>query len=122
MYPWCYHIGTCIDHLCLESKVCCNSLKYIWCSQSWENISIFTNARCPECKKKLELWGQGDGKIYICTGSNCNFREKASQFEKRFDKNAKVDKREVSNIMKKMQKEAEDFNDNPFADLLKNFK
>ena len=86
-----------------------------------ENLARLTNARCPECKKKLELRGNGDGKIYICTGSNCNFREKASQFEKRFDKNAKVDKKEVGNIMRKMQKEAEDFNDNPFADLLKNF-
>ena len=87
-----------------------------------ENLARLTNARCPECKKKLELRGQGEGKIYICTGSNCNFREKASQFEKRFDKNGKVDKREVNNYMKKMKKEAEDFNDNPFADLLKNFK
>lgn len=86
-----------------------------------ENLARLTNARCPECKKKLELRGNGDGKIFICTGSNCNFREKASQFEKRFDKNAKVDKKEVGNIMRKMQKEAEDFNDNPFADLLKNF-
>ena len=81
-----------------------------------------TNARCPECKKKLEVRGQGEGKIYICTGANCNFREKASVFEKRFDKKGKVDKRETQRIMKKMQKEAEEVNDNPFAELLKNFK
>ncbi|WP_195989235.1 DNA topoisomerase III [Clostridium sp. D53t1_180928_C8] len=86
-----------------------------------ENVARITNARCPECKKKLEVRGQGEGKIYICTGSNCNFREKASVFEKRFDKKGKVDKRETQRIMKKMQKEAEEFNDNPFADLLKNF-
>lgn len=83
-----------------------------------ENVARITNARCPECKKKLEIRGQGDGKIYVCTGSNCNFREKASQFEKRFDKKGKVDKREVNNMMKKMKKEAEDFNNNPFAELL----
>ncbi|KLE16149.1 DNA topoisomerase III [Clostridium sp. C8] len=83
-----------------------------------ESVSRTTNARCPECKKKLEVRGQGDGKIYVCTGANCNFREKASQFEKRFDKKGKVDKREVNNMMKKMKKEAEDFNNNPFADLL----
>ncbi|NLL31022.1 MAG: DNA topoisomerase III [Clostridiales bacterium] len=85
-----------------------------------ENLARLTNVRCPECKKKLELRGQGQGKIYVCTGSTCNFREKASQFEKRFDKNAKVNKREVNNIMKKMKKEAEDFNNNPFAALLGN--
>lgn len=85
-----------------------------------ENLARLTNARCPECKKKLELRGHGEGKIYVCPGQNCNFREKASQFEKRFDKNAKVDKKAVNNIMKKMKKEAEEFNNNPFADLLKN--
>ncbi|MDB1955259.1 DNA topoisomerase III [Clostridium tertium] len=83
-----------------------------------ESVSRNTNARCPECKKKLEVRGQGEGKVYVCTGSNCNFREKASQFEKRFDKKGKVDKREVNNMMKKMKKEAEDFNNNPFAELL----
>ncbi len=87
-----------------------------------ENISRVTNARCPECKKKLELRGQGEGKIYVCIGANCNFREKASVFEKRFDKKGKVDKRETQRIMRKMQKEAEEVNDNPFAELLKNFK
>ena len=87
-----------------------------------ENIARVTNARCPECKKKLELRGQGEGKIYVCIGANCNFREKASVFEKRFDKKGKVDKRETQRIMRKMQKEAEEVNDNPFAELLKNFK
>ncbi|MDY3360716.1 MAG: DNA topoisomerase III [Clostridium celatum] len=85
-----------------------------------ENVARVTNARCPECKKKLEVRGQREGKIYVCTGSNCNFREKASQFEKRFDKKGKVDKREVQKIMKKMQKENEEVNDNPFAALLGN--
>lgn len=85
-----------------------------------ENLARLTNARCPECKKRLELRGHGEGKIYVCPGQNCNFREKASQFEKRFDKKAKVDKKAVNNIMKKMKKEAEEFNNNPFADLLKN--
>lgn len=83
-----------------------------------ENLARLTNARCPECKKKLELRGEGEGKIYVCPGVNCNFREKATQFEKRFDKKGKVDKREVNNMMKKMKKEAEEFNNNPFAALL----
>ncbi|WP_300385699.1 DNA topoisomerase III [Clostridium sp.] len=85
-----------------------------------ENLARLTNARCPECKKKLELRGEGEGKIYVCPGTNCNFREKAIQFEKRFDNKGKVDKREVNNMMKKMNKEAEEFNNNPFAALLGN--
>ena len=87
-----------------------------------ESVSRVTNARCPECKKKLELRGHGDGAIYVCPGTNCNFREKAAQFQKRFDGKGKVDKREVNNYMKKMKKEAEDFNDNPFAALLGGMK
>lgn len=87
-----------------------------------EGVSKVTNARCPECKKKLELRGHGEGQIYVCPNTNCNFREKASQFKKRFDKKGKVDKREVNNYMKKMKQEAEEFNDNPFAALLKDFK
>lgn len=87
-----------------------------------ESVSRVTNARCPECKKKLELRGHGEGAIYVCPGATCNFREKASQFKKRFDNNKKVDKREVNNYMKKMKKEPEEFNDNPFASLLGNMK
>ncbi len=87
-----------------------------------ENVARVTNARCPECKKKLELRGQGEGKIYVCPGTNCNFREKASVFEKRFDKSAKTNKKEINNIMKKMKKEAEEFNENPFAALLGDIK
>lgn len=88
-----------------------------------KSISITTNARCPECKKRLELRGQGEGKIYVCPNTNCNFREKASVFNKRFDKkNDKVNKRDVNNYMKKMKKEEESFANNPFADLLKDFK
>jgi len=87
-----------------------------------ENVSRVTNARCPECKKKLEIRGHGDGEIYVCASSTCNFREKSSQFQKRFDGKGKVDKREVNNYMNKMKKEAEDFNDNPFAALLGGMK
>lgn len=88
-----------------------------------ENVARFTNARCPECKKRLELRGQGEGQIYICASPTCNFREKASVFNKRFDsKSDKMNKKEVNNIMKKMQKESEQEVNNPFADLLKNFK
>ena len=44
------------------------------------SISRQTNARCPVCKKKLELRGEGDGQIFVCS---CGHREKLSAFEKR---------------------------------------
>ena len=89
-----------------------------------ESVSKTTNARCPECKKKLMLKGHGEGQIYVCPGANCNFREKASQFKKRFEKGGKVDKRDVKNYMKKLEKEAEkeSAKDNPFAALGDLFK
>lgn len=69
-----------------------------------ENLSRFTNARCPECHKKLELRGEGEGQIFVCT--NCSFREKLSSFNKRFkDGEGKSNKREVANYMKKMKEE-----------------
>ena len=44
------------------------------------SISRQTNARCPDCKKRLELRGEGDGQIFVCT---CGHRERLSAFEKR---------------------------------------
>lgn len=71
-----------------------------------EMLSKFTNARCPECHKKLELRGQGEGQIYVCT--NCHFKEKLSSFNKRFkENNHKVDKRDVEKYIKKLRKENE---------------
>ena len=87
-----------------------------------ENVARLTNARCPECKKRLELRGQGSSKIYVCPGANCNFREKESVFKKRFEKNDKVNKREVNKIMQKMKKEANENINNPFANLMDMFK
>lgn len=88
-----------------------------------ENVSKFTNARCPECHKRLELRGHGAGQIYVCPNGNCTFREKASSFNKRFDnKSDKINKREINNYMKKLNKEAEEAINNPFAELLGKFK
>ncbi|MER1987178.1 MAG: DNA topoisomerase III [Solibacillus sp.] len=85
-----------------------------------KNVSRVTNARCPQCKKKLELRGEGDGQIFVCT---CGHREKLSAFEARRKKegSGKVDKRSVQKFMKEQEKEAEPLN-NAFADLLKGMK
>ncbi len=84
-----------------------------------KNVSRITNARCPQCKKKMELRGEGEGQIFTC---KCGYREKLSAFEARRKKegSGKVDKRSVQKYLKEQQKEAEPIN-NAFADLLKGF-
>ncbi|USK33819.1 DNA topoisomerase III [Bacillus sp. F19] len=85
-----------------------------------KNVARITNARCPQCKKKMELRGEGDGQIFTC---KCGYREKLSAFEARRKKESggKVDKRSVQKYLKQQEKEAEPIN-NPFADLLKGMK
>ncbi len=65
-----------------------------------KSITKTTNARCPKCKKKLELWGEGDAQMFACV---CGHREKRSTFEERRKKNKhkNVSKREVANYLKK---------------------
>ncbi len=45
------------------------------------SVSLETNARCPECHKKLELFGEGEKRTYVC---RCGFRERADKFRERF--------------------------------------
>ncbi|HFK1721440.1 MULTISPECIES: DNA topoisomerase III [Bacillus] len=85
-----------------------------------KNVSRTTNARCPQCKKKLELRGEGAGQIFAC---KCGYREKLSTFQERRKKESgnKADKRDVQKYMKQQRKEEEPLN-NPFADALKKLK
>ncbi|EJP6471643.1 DNA topoisomerase III [Clostridium botulinum] len=82
-----------------------------------ENVSRFTNVRCPECHVKLELRGEGEGQIYVCT--RCSFREKLSSFNKKHRNNKeKLNKRDVAKYMKKMQKENDEPINSALADAL----
>ncbi|MCU4822372.1 DNA topoisomerase III [Bacillus cereus] len=85
-----------------------------------KNVSRTTNARCPQCKKKLELRGEGAGQIFAC---KCSYREKLSTFQERRKKESgnKADKRDVQKYMKQQKKEEEPLN-NPFAEALKKLK
>ncbi|MBU9721599.1 MULTISPECIES: DNA topoisomerase 3 [Bacillaceae] len=80
-----------------------------------KNISKVTNARCPKCKKKLELRGQGEGQVFVC---KCGHKEKLSTFNERKakEKNTKLSKREVNQYMKKQNKQ--ESNDEPFNPAL----
>jgi DNA topoisomerase-3 len=66
-----------------------------------KGVSQMSNARCPECHKKLEIRGEGDKKLMVCT---CGYREKLSDFKKR--KDGQVNKREVSNHLHKQNEES----------------
>ena len=83
-----------------------------------KGLTQVTNARCPECHKKMELRGEGDKKMFTCV---CGYREKLSDFNKRReDKGA--GKADVMSYMRKQQKEQQkDTANNPFADLLKDW-
>ncbi|MHC1685269.1 MAG: DNA topoisomerase III [Clostridiaceae bacterium] len=83
-------------------------------------LAKVTNSRCPNCHKKLELRGEGEGQIFVCS---CGHREKLSAFNERKKKESnKVSKKDVSNIMRKMKQESEKPINNPFADLMTMFK
>ena len=84
-----------------------------------KSISTLTNARCPNCKKKMELTGEGEGRIFSCS---CGYREKLSTFEarKKEEKN-KLGKKEVQTYLKKQEKSDEVLN-NSLADQLKKLK
>ena len=74
-----------------------------------KGLTQVTNARCPECHKKM----------FTCV---CGYRERLSDFNKRReDKGA--GKADVMSYMRKQQKEQQkDTANNPFADLLKDWK
>ncbi|CQR46086.1 DNA topoisomerase 3 [Paraliobacillus sp. PM-2] len=69
-----------------------------------KHIARKTNARCPNCHKKMEMRGQGDAQTFTCS---CGYREKLSAFQKRKQKqtNQKANKRDVNKYMKKQDDE-----------------
>ena len=77
-----------------------------------KSISVVTNARCPECHKKLELRGEGDKKSFFCV---CGYREKLSDFEKRKE-SAGAGKRDVAKYMQQQAKQKTAVN--PLAEQL----
>lgn len=79
-----------------------------------ETISRTSNARCPNCHKKMELRGKGDGQIFVC---RCGYKEKLSSFQERRRKEGKgVTRRDVANYLNKQKKEAEEPINSAFAD------
>jgi DNA topoisomerase-3 len=85
-----------------------------------KGISQITNARCPNCHKRLELKGEGDGKLFVC---KCGFREKLSAFNKRKEnESTSISKMEASKYLTKQNKKEDENINTALADALKKLK
>ena len=85
-----------------------------------KTLSRITNARCPQCHKKMELVGEGENRRFTCV---CGYREKLSAFVKRRkESGGGVSKKDVSQYMNKMKREAKEPVNNAFADALSKLK
>jgi DNA topoisomerase III len=83
-----------------------------------KGVAQQSNARCPNCKKRMELKGEGEGRLFTCS---CGFREKLSIFNKRMEERTESsDKRTVQSYMQQQKKE-EPVN-NAMADALAKWK
>lgn len=84
------------------------------------SLSRATNARCPNCHKKLELIGQGDQKVFVC---KCGYKESLSAFTKRREADGKKGgKNDYKEYLATQKKEKEKENNSPFADVLSKLK
>lgn len=66
-----------------------------------KSVTQVTNARCPNCFKKMELRGEGENQMFACV---CGYREKLSAFKERREQ-AGAGKRDVAKFMQKQQAE-----------------
>lgn len=84
------------------------------------SVARSSNARCPQCYKKMELRGEGEGQIFVCS---CGYREKLSAFRQRKEKeNYNVSKKDVQQFLKQQKKEEEKPINSDLADALSRLK
>ena len=85
-----------------------------------ETVSRTTNARCPKCHKRMEMYVKGKEETFVC---QCGYKEKLSAFQARRQKEgAGVGKRDVQNYLRRQQKEANEPVNNAFAQALSGIK
>lgn len=66
-----------------------------------KGLSQISNARCPECHKKMEIKGEGDNKLFSCI---CGYREKLSAFTKRREaEKGNLNKKDVRKYLQNQQ-------------------
>lgn len=79
-----------------------------------ETIAKVSNARCPNCHKKMEMYLKGEEETFVCV---CGYKEKLSAFKSRREKEgAGVSKSDVKNYMEKQKKEAKEPVNNAFSE------
>jgi DNA topoisomerase-3 len=76
------------------------------------SVTQTTNARCPNCHKKMELRGEGEKQTFACV---CGYREKLSEFKTRRETGG-VGKRDVQQFL---QRQTEDKGSSAMAEQLK---
>lgn len=68
-----------------------------------QNLSLNSNARCPNCHKKMTVVGEKEKRLYTCI---CGFREKFDRFNEELKKKSnKAGKGELRAFMQKQEQE-----------------
>ena len=76
-----------------------------------KNTSVQTNARCPNCHKKMDMRGEGEKRMFVCI---CGYRERLSDFEKRRTESG-ASKRDVQNYLQSQSKQGADTGNSALA-------
>jgi DNA topoisomerase-3 len=79
-----------------------------------KNLAMQTNARCPNCHKKLEMRGEGEKRMFVCI---CGHRERLSDFEKR-KKDSGASKRDTEDYLRNQSKQSSDTGNSALASQL----
>jgi DNA topoisomerase-3 len=79
-----------------------------------KNVSMQTNARCPNCNKRLEMRGEGEKRTFYCV---CGHRERLSDFEKR-RATAGATRSDVQNYLSSQKKESVNVGNSALAEGL----
>ncbi|NLD88239.1 MAG: DNA topoisomerase III, partial [Clostridiales bacterium] len=78
------------------------------------NVSMESNVRCPNCHKKLEIFGEDEKRTYVC---RCGFRENLAKFHEG-KKTSGASKSAVRDYLK-LQEEQQSMEESPFAIALR---
>lgn len=65
------------------------------------SVTQTSNARCPNCHKKMELRGEGENQMFACI---CGYREKLSEFKQKRDTGS-AGKRDVQKFLENQKEE-----------------
>jgi DNA topoisomerase III len=85
-----------------------------------KSLTRVSNARCPQCHKKMEIHGEGEDQTFFCV---CGYREKLSTYLKNRKKESeKLSKQEVNRFINKQKKKENENINNALAQALADIK